>query len=39
VLEAEQKDFMPEDQLAGKKPPDPEFVTVTTVKRVECAKS
>jgi len=39
LLEAEQKDFVPEDQLVGKKPLDPEFVTVTTVKKVECAIS
>jgi hypothetical protein len=39
LLEAEQGGFTPEDQLAGKRPLDPEFVTVTTVKKVECAKS
>jgi hypothetical protein len=39
LVEAEQKDFMPEDELAGKHPRDPEFVTVTTVKKVECARS
>jgi hypothetical protein len=39
ILEAEQGDFEPEDQLAGKRPLDPEFVTVNTVKKVECAKS
>ena len=36
MLAAEAGDFAPEDQLAGKHPTDPEFVTVTTVKRVEC---
>lgn len=39
LLEAAQGDFTPEDQLAGKRPLDPEFVTVTTVKKVECARS
>jgi hypothetical protein len=38
LLEAAQEDFTPEDQLAGKHPLDPEFVTVTTVKKVECVK-
>ena len=36
ILEAEAPYFTPEDELAGKHPTDPEFVTVTTVKRVEC---
>jgi hypothetical protein len=38
-LQAEIKDFTPADQLAGKRPTDPEFVTVTTVKRVPCTGS
>jgi hypothetical protein len=39
LLEAEQGDFTPKDQLRGKRPLDPEFVTVTTVKKIECARS
>jgi hypothetical protein len=40
LLDAEQtEDFTPEDQLNGKHPLDPEFVTVTTVKRVACTGS
>jgi len=39
LLQAEGGDFTPEDQLAGKNPMDPEFVTVTTVKRVACTGS
>jgi hypothetical protein len=39
LLEAQQADFTPEDQLAGKHPLDPEFVTVGTVKKIECANS
>ena len=35
-LQADMEDFTPKDQLAGKRPMDPEFVTVTTVKRVAC---
>ncbi|HEV2957516.1 MAG TPA: hypothetical protein VGX95_15480 [Xanthobacteraceae bacterium] len=38
-LQAEVKDFTPQDELAGKHPTDPEFVTVTTVKRVACIGS
>jgi hypothetical protein len=38
-LEAEAEDFTPADQLAGKHPMDPEFVTVSTVKRVTCPGS
>ncbi|HEV2958137.1 MAG TPA: hypothetical protein VGX95_18645 [Xanthobacteraceae bacterium] len=36
ILEAEVRYFTPEDQLAGKHPLDPEFVTEHTLKRVEC---
>jgi hypothetical protein len=39
LLEAEQGNFTPADQLAGKRPLDQEFVTVTTVKKVPCARS
>jgi hypothetical protein len=35
-LQAQSYDFTPQDQLDGKRPMDPEFVTVTTVKRVRC---
>ena len=35
-LQAEVEDFTQKDHLAGKHPMDPEFVTVTTVKRVAC---
>jgi hypothetical protein len=35
-LEANSDDFTPQDELAGKHPMDPEFVTVSTVKRVAC---
>lgn len=37
MLEAVAGEFTPEDELAGKRPTDPEFVTITTVKRVTCA--
>ena len=36
LLEVEARYFTPEHELAGKHPTDPEFVTETTVKRVEC---
>ena len=36
MLQAEPRYFTPEDALAGKRPIDPEFLTETTVKRVEC---
>jgi len=39
MLEAEVRYFTPEDQLAGKHPTDPEFVTENNVKRVECPGS
>jgi hypothetical protein len=39
LLDAEQKDFTPEDRVNGKHPRDPEFVTVSTVKKVECKGS
>jgi hypothetical protein len=40
LLDAEQtRDFTPEDQLNGKHPLDPEFVTVTTVKKIACKGS
>ena len=35
-MQAETDDFTPKDQLKGKTPLDPEFVTVSTVKRVAC---
>jgi hypothetical protein len=35
-LEVEQKDFSPTDWLAGKRPLDPEFVDVQTLKTVRC---
>lgn len=39
MLEAKVRFFTPEDQLSGKRPMDPEFVTEENVKRVECARS
>jgi hypothetical protein len=36
LLDAEQKDFWPVDQLNGKHPLDPEFVDVNVVKTVRC---
>jgi hypothetical protein len=36
MLAMEPGEFTPEDRLAGKHPTDPEFVTITTVKRVSC---
>jgi hypothetical protein len=39
LLDAEMKDFTPADQLSGKNPLDPEFVTVSTVKKVACKGS
>jgi len=38
MLEAEGGDFAPEDQLAGKRPTDAEFVTINTVKQVPCTR-
>jgi hypothetical protein len=35
-LEAESNDFTPRDELAGKHPMDPEFVTVNTLRLVAC---
>jgi hypothetical protein len=35
-LEAESNDFAPEDELAGKHPMDPKFVTVNTLRLVVC---
>jgi len=39
MLEAEVRYFTPEDQLAGKHPSDPQFVTEKNMERVECAGS
>lgn len=36
LMQAEQKEFWPEDQLNGKHPLDPEFVNVTELKTVPC---
>jgi hypothetical protein len=36
LLELEQKEFLPADRLKGKRPLDPEFVTLKTVKTVPC---
>jgi hypothetical protein len=36
LMELEQKPFWPADLLAGKQPMDPEFVTVNTLKTVQC---
>jgi hypothetical protein len=38
IMEADAEDFAPADQLAGKHPTDPEFVTVTALKRVACTE-
>lgn len=35
-VQYEQKSFTPADQLSGKHPMDPEFVSVNTVKTVQC---
>jgi hypothetical protein len=35
-LEAASDGFTPQDHVDGKRPMDPEFVTVTTIKRVPC---
>ena len=39
LLQALQEDFAPDDYLEGKRPLDPEFVTVTTLKRAQCTDS
>jgi hypothetical protein len=39
LLAADEGDFAPEDQLDGKHPIDPEFITVSIVKKVECKGS
>jgi hypothetical protein len=39
LLRYDEGDFSPEDHLSGKHPMDPEFVTVNTLKRVECTDS
>lgn len=39
LLGIEEGDFAPDDQLSGKHPMDPEFVTVNTLKRVKCPGS
>ncbi len=36
LLQIQEQDFWPEDHLRGKRPLDPEFVTVNTLKRVQC---
>ncbi len=36
LIQVEQKDFDPEDRLAGKSPLDPEFLETQTVKSVPC---
>jgi hypothetical protein len=36
LLQLQEQDFWPEDQLLGKRPLDPEFVTVNTLTRVQC---
>lgn len=36
LIEVEQKDFEPEDRLAGKSPFDPEFLDTKTVKTIQC---
>jgi hypothetical protein len=36
LLELEQKEFLPADRLKGKRPLDPEFVDLKTVKTVPC---
>jgi len=36
LLEVQEKDFWPEDELLGKRPLDPEYITVNTLKRFEC---
>ena len=38
-LKVEEEDFKPEDHLNGKHPLDPEFVTMSTVKKVKCPDS
>ena len=37
LLEVEQKEFLPAHRRDGKKPLDPEFVTVNTLKTVSCS--
>ena len=39
LLKVEEGDFAPADQLAGKHPMDPEFVTISTVKSAQCKQS
>jgi len=36
LLQIQEQDFRPEDHLRGKHPLDPEFVTVNTLRRVNC---
>jgi hypothetical protein len=38
LLELREKEFTPSDLLAGKQRTDPEFYTVTTIKRDKCAQ-
>jgi hypothetical protein len=39
LLEYKEKEFTPKDYLAGKRPMDPEFVTVNTLKTLQCSGS
>jgi len=36
LLEVDEQDFTPEDELRGNRPLDPEFVTIDTLMRVKC---
>lgn len=36
LLEIQEQDFWPEDHLLGKRPLDPEFVNVNTLRRIQC---
>jgi hypothetical protein len=38
LIEIDQKDFKPQDRLAGKSPLDPEFLETKTVKQVSCPR-
>jgi hypothetical protein len=39
LVQVEEGDFTPKDRLDGKHPMDPEFVTSSTLKKVECPRS
>jgi hypothetical protein len=39
LTEYQEGDFLPEDQLDGKNPMDPEFVTVNVLKHAQCPRS